>query len=190
MVFLDFQIGFGADKRVTDLTVQTEPIASGDKLVNIDVSDINDNPAGSSKQLSWAQIVEYLDTLFATLNSPVLVTPNIGDATGTSLTLSGVLTAESLELSPPPSGSTGEMYVPEDPDNGTNIVGFKSPVSLASDTFWVLPNVVGGAGDGFRLTGDTLAGYPVLEMYHLPVTTISTEQPSGGVHGDVWYVVQ
>ncbi len=79
--------------------------------------------------------------------------PAIGDATGTTLTLTGVITAESLIVDPPPSGSTGEMYVQEDPDNGSNIVGFKAPSSLSADLILTLPSVDGTAGQVLQTDG-------------------------------------
>ena len=65
LLLLSTQLSF-ADKRVTDLTAQTEAISASDYIPGIDVSDTTENAAGSSKKITWTQVGSYLATLFPT----------------------------------------------------------------------------------------------------------------------------
>jgi hypothetical protein len=53
------------------------------------------------------------------------VTPNTGAFT--------TLVADDINVGSPPSGETGEIGLPEDPDNGTNEVILKAPFALTAD---------------------------------------------------------
>jgi len=132
---------------------ETDPIfAAWDKSY----ADITNKPAIPSALSELTEDTTHrvvTDAEKTTWNGKLGANPNIGDATGTTLTLTGTLTAESLTLAPPPSGTTGEMYVPENPDNGTNIVGFKAPDALAEDLLWTLPSADGTAGQVLQTSG-------------------------------------
>ena len=69
------------------------------------------------------------------------------------------LTADTFDFGTPPAGETGEMYVPEDPNNGTNVVGFKAPASLLADLLWVLPSVDGTNGQVWATNGTATLGW-------------------------------
>lgn len=53
-----------AAKRVPELTAQSETIADGDLIMGVDVSDTTDHATGTSKKLTWTQIIAYLATVF------------------------------------------------------------------------------------------------------------------------------
>jgi len=61
--FMSVQLSF-ADKRITDLTAQTDAISASDLIPGVDVSDTTDNAAGSSKKITWTQVGTYLANLF------------------------------------------------------------------------------------------------------------------------------
>ena len=55
-----------AAERLTDRTVLAEAPASNDITYMVDVSDTTDNPAGTSKQITWTQVGEFFKSLFYT----------------------------------------------------------------------------------------------------------------------------
>lgn len=59
------------------------------------------------------------------------VTPNTGAFT--------TLVADSFDFTAPVSGTTGEIGLQEDPDNGSSLVTLKAPASLAADLVFTLP---------------------------------------------------
>jgi hypothetical protein len=55
-----------AAERLTDQTVLNEAPAADDVTYTVDISDTTDNAAGTSKQLTWSMVGEYLKSLFYT----------------------------------------------------------------------------------------------------------------------------
>ncbi len=80
------------------------------------------------------------------------IAPNTGGFT--------YLQCDSLDVNPPPSGSTGEMAIHEDVDStGNDVVGWKSPVDInvggeqLGDLLWVLPGDDGTDGQVMATNG-------------------------------------
>jgi hypothetical protein len=73
------------------------------------------------------------------------VTPDTGAFT--------TLTAVSYEVSAPASGETGEIALPENPDNGTDLVTLKAPASVLGDVVFTLPYEDGLSGYGLITNG-------------------------------------
>jgi hypothetical protein len=74
------------------------------------------------------------------------VTPSTGEFTD--------LIADSFSLGQPASGQTGEISMPEDPDNGANVVGFKAPAALAADLLFEMPGGDGTSGQSILTDGN------------------------------------
>lgn len=81
-------------------------------------------------------------------DTPTLVTPNIGAATGTSLAASSFLRAGGNAT------SAGYVELLEDSDNGSNKVTIIAPASVASDRTATLPDATGT----FTLLGNSSTG--------------------------------
>lgn len=67
------------------------------------------------------------------------VTPNTGAFT--------TLVADGFDFTAPVSGTTGEIGLQEDPDNGSSLVTLKAPASLAADLVFTLPTAYAGAAN-------------------------------------------
>lgn len=96
-------------------------------------------------------------------------TPNTGKFT--------YLECDSLTITPPPAGSTGEFAMHEDPNStGTDMVGFKAPVdvnlggSQAGDLLLVLPGDDGMNGQALVTDGSQTLRWETV----LPVATPAT----------------
>ncbi len=82
------------------------------------------------------------------------------------------LQCDSLDINPPPAGSTGEFTAHEDVDSpGDDVVGFKAPVDVnlggaqAGDLLWVLPEHDGQTGQVMATDGmQTLSWMTPLKM--------------------------
>ena len=58
-----------------------------------------------------------------------------------------------------PSGSVGYVHLKEDPANGTEYVGFKSPSALAANLEFEMPSVDGGAGEFLKTNGSKVLSW-------------------------------
>jgi len=63
------------------------------------------------------------------------------------------LTAQSFDYGTPAPGTTGEMYVFEDPNNGGSSTGWKAPSQLLTDIIYTLPGTDGTAGQVMATNG-------------------------------------
>jgi len=76
----------------------------------------------------------------------------IGATTPNSATFT-TITADGFDFGDPQSGETGEIGLPEDPDNGANVVTIKAPASMAADVVYVLPAADGTSGQVLSTDG-------------------------------------
>jgi len=73
-----------AAKRVPELTAQSETIAEGDLIMGVDVSDTTDHATGTSKKLTWTQVIAYLATVFQASDADISDLAD-GSLTGTKV---------------------------------------------------------------------------------------------------------
>lgn len=112
---------------ITSYAVKASPVAA-DKVLLIDSDEPTVTKTATLASLA-AAVVDWASP--GTIGS---TTPNAGTFT--------VVTAEGFDFGDPASGETGEIGLPEDPDNGTNVVTLKAPASLSDDLIITLPSGV------------------------------------------------
>ena len=69
------------------------------------------------------------------------------------------LTAQSFDYGSPAPGTTGEVYVAEDPNNGGSVTGFKAPSQLATDVLYTMPSADGTDGQVWATNGSGIISW-------------------------------
>jgi hypothetical protein len=112
---------------ITSYAVKSSPVAA-DKVLLIDSADPTATKTATLSSLA-AAVVDWASPGVIGSTTP---------AAGTFTTI----TADGFDFGDPASGETGEIGLPEDPDNGTNTITLKAPANLAADIVLTLPSGV------------------------------------------------
>jgi len=98
------------------------------------------------------------------------VTPDVVHATD--------IVADSIAINPPASGTTDELALREDPNNGTNSVTLKAPANIVADVIWTLPAADGANGQA--MTTDGAGRLAWSDVGPVPAPTLSTDICAAG----------
>lgn len=123
---------------ITSYAIKASPELT-DKVLLIDPNDPTNTKSATLSSLG---------VLLVDWASPGAI-GSITPAAGTFTTI----TADGFDFGDPASGETGEIGLPEDPVNGTNVVTLKAPPAMASDVTYVLPAADGTTGQVLSTDG-------------------------------------